>query len=403
MGGGKILDRNIQTILTHKQALQASSGGDVASKENRSAVQTALADVFLSAPFGDDGWDTALKELARRSGGGRGQLLAIGGPHSIPFNWVTDVLPGAIEACVAIGGGGPDISWRVAASGAPLEVVSEFHYSDAARSLKTSVYQDFAEWYDIPLGCQTTLYRDASVLIGMAVLKSRSDGVSTEDDRDMFGAAAPHALTAVRIQHAIEQQGAKLAAGTLETMDAAVFVCDGRGRVIALTPSAEAAMRDAGPASLRLSNNRLSAYRPDDDRRLQSGLQAMLTPSGAAPAPVQLWLEGESGPPSGRLCEIFPLPRRQWGLGFEARMIVVLRAPASISAARHTMLTRILGLTPAEADVASLIAEGFSRDEIAARRNVSPQTVHTQIKTIFAKADVSREAQLAALINRLLR
>lgn len=62
-----------------------------------------------------------------------------------------------------------------------------------------------------------------------------------------------------------------------------------------------------------------------------------------------------------------------------------------------------MGLTRAEAEIAILAAEGYSRDEIANVRGATLNTIGSQLKSIFTKADVSREAELVALVNRLLR
>ena len=49
------------------------------------------------------------------------------------------------------------------------------------------------------------------------------------------------------------------------------------------------------------------------------------------------------------------------------------------------------------------LAEGIDRETIASARGSTLGTVNAQIKSLFRKADVSREAELVALLNRLLR
>jgi DNA-binding NarL/FixJ family response regulator len=51
------------------------------------------------------------------------------------------------------------------------------------------------------------------------------------------------------------------------------------------------------------------------------------------------------------------------------------------------------GLTPREAEVLALIAEGLTNAEIADRLVVSAATVKTHVNHIFAKADVRDRAQ----------
>lgn len=57
-------------------------------------------------------------------------------------------------------------------------------------------------------------------------------------------------------------------------------------------------------------------------------------------------------------------------------------------------------LTPREAEVLALVAEGLSNGEIAARLFVSVSTVKTHINALFAKLDVQTRAQAIALARR---
>lgn len=58
------------------------------------------------------------------------------------------------------------------------------------------------------------------------------------------------------------------------------------------------------------------------------------------------------------------------------------------------------GLTPAELSLAKAIAQGMSPREYADSRHISIHTVRSQLKTIFAKTETSRQNQLASLVLR---
>jgi DNA-binding CsgD family transcriptional regulator len=124
----------------------------------------------------------------------------------------------------------------------------------------------------------------------------------------------------------------------------------------------------------------------------------MPTPGG-----IQFWLQADPNAPHGDRCEVLPLPRKEWSFGFEPRAIVALHVSADIGEVRQQQLRDLLGLTQAEAEIAILAANGSSREEIARTRGATANTVGSQLKSIFAKADVTREAELVALVNRLLR
>jgi DNA-binding CsgD family transcriptional regulator len=56
------------------------------------------------------------------------------------------------------------------------------------------------------------------------------------------------------------------------------------------------------------------------------------------------------------------------------------------------------GLSPAEREVAELVAAGLSNAEIAALRNTALRTVASQIACIFAKLEVGSRAELVTAL-----
>ena len=65
------------------------------------------------------------------------------------------------------------------------------------------------------------------------------------------------------------------------------------------------------------------------------------------------------------------------------------------------LLQQVFSLTPAEARLAVLIADGLSPEAAAAQLGVKRETVRNQLKAIFAKTDTNRQAQLVAVLSTL--
>ena len=63
----------------------------------------------------------------------------------------------------------------------------------------------------------------------------------------------------------------------------------------------------------------------------------------------------------------------------------------------------MLEFSDAEADVAYMIADGRTTTEIAEARGVSINTIRTQMKEVFRKAGVRRQADLARLLFSMPR
>ncbi|MCJ2184707.1 helix-turn-helix transcriptional regulator, partial [Novosphingobium sp. 1949] len=133
--------------------------------------------------------------------------------------------------------------------------------------------------------------------------------------------------------------------------------------------------------------------------------------SGLDPGPADLWLRHPGG---YLLIDVRPLPLPPWQLGLGARAILTLRpllahagqSPQAIDTASAeamgAKLATALDLTLTEGVVTALIAHGLSRRDIAILRSVSPQTVNSQLRTIFVKCAVNRESELAAIARAIL-
>ncbi|RYD44036.1 MAG: helix-turn-helix transcriptional regulator [Sphingomonadales bacterium] len=357
-----------------------------------------VENAFLAAPFEEDGWNRALRLFARRTGASRAQLLGLGDEATL-FNFMPDIDPAYQHEFMEIEGWRPEVNWRVAAGGRPLEILSEAHYDVARQHSGTDAYEEHVRKWDGVHGCQTVLVEGEGLLVGLASLRSEREGRSEARDRTLFAAGATHALAAVRMQQAMAQRGAHMTAGAFDAIGVAAFLIDRRGTVAALSAAAEAIVGDRAGGALCLRRGRLGAAQRDADAILQAALGRAL----GGEAMQQYWIASPQEGEGGILCEVFVLPRREWDFGFDPRVLVVARRAADIPAMRTAPLRVALGLTEAEADIALRLANGEAREVIAAGRGTSAQTLGTQIKSIMRKSDVAREAELTALVNRLLR
>ncbi|MCB1845667.1 MAG: helix-turn-helix transcriptional regulator, partial [Halioglobus sp.] len=62
------------------------------------------------------------------------------------------------------------------------------------------------------------------------------------------------------------------------------------------------------------------------------------------------------------------------------------------------ILGELFELTPAEARLATLLARGLSLAEVSKAQAISQHTARAQLKSIFAKTGVSRQAELVRLV-----
>lgn len=82
-------------------------------------------------------------------------------------------------------------------------------------------------------------------------------------------------------------------------------------------------------------------------------------------------------------------------------MVREVLIPAPTSFTRDDQKVDALGITPRELEILELIAEGLSNKEIAARVNVSENTVKTHSSRVFEKLGARRRTQAVQLGKEL--
>jgi DNA-binding NarL/FixJ family response regulator len=80
------------------------------------------------------------------------------------------------------------------------------------------------------------------------------------------------------------------------------------------------------------------------------------------------------------------------GLGVWAGMRLA-RRPASATFEKNTAAIAALGITLREQEVLALLASGKSNKEIAYKLGISPNTVKTQVASLYQKLEVQRRTQ----------
>ncbi|MBW3566851.1 MAG: helix-turn-helix transcriptional regulator [Proteobacteria bacterium] len=363
----------------------------------------ALTDAFYSAALAQQGWYEALHDLAEATGSANGELIGLGANAAVPFNIFTNIDPDFEKAFVEVGGGNPLLNPRVnAGMNAPvLKVLAESDFITPEEHKRHPHYREFASKWNVPYICLTPLERNNGMLIGLAVARTAGQGHITEPQREIFASFAPHVRAAVRMQIALEGEGAALLVGAMDSLSMPAFIHDRLGKVRALTPAAEQLL-SAG-RGLTMRAERLVATHPANDRALNDALNIALRGRaiGGPPGLQTVLIRQEVlGEPS-LVLDIITLPSRAFELGFAPRVMVLARGERGNEERRAAILKTAYALTPAETEIALHVANGLAPDVIAAMRGASVATVRFQIKSIMVKIGVRRQVELASLVGRL--
>lgn len=286
------------------------------------------------------------------------------------------------------------------------------HQSSNSLGLKTRPGDDFAEfeimpdderrWHpligdfyprkNVPHICIANVgkVRDATWFV--ATMSSARQGPIQAPERRRFRATARAVSPALSAAAAIKDDGARLLAGAFNALSVTAFVCDVFGRVIALSAGAESLARRE--TLLRLQGGGLAAKMPTQTAALERAIlcAARHRPGAAPDLRSNIPLSDSSGGVVAS-AQAIPLPRDRCdiGLGAAALLIVDERPKRDLS-----VIAARFGLTKAEAEIAECLLQRLHIDEIAARREVSEETVRTQAKAVYLKASVSGQRELIA-------
>ncbi|MBT0963865.1 helix-turn-helix transcriptional regulator [Denitromonas iodatirespirans] len=174
-----------------------------------------------------------------------------------------------------------------------------------------------------------------------------------------------------------------------------ILLCDLDGRVLWMNHSAEALL--ASDSALRLSaDDCLRARRTTDASRLQEAIaDVALAGSGGADRYLAL---GDSGVDALHL-SVQPFRRHaQHPQGYAGSVLVAVSRTCAGASVAPAAVADLLGLTPAEGQLVSALVEGKTLEESARLRGVSIGTVRGQLKQVFSKTGVSRQAELVRVV-----
>lgn len=219
----------------------------------------------------------------------------------------------------------------------------------------------------------------------------------TRGERARFQALAPHLRIAVGLFEKLQFAGAEHGVfhATAQGLGLALVVLDRAGRIVSTNALAESLL--AEDEGLRRRGEELVFAEPAHQRLL---------------ADLMGGRRGVGGP--GGLCR-FRIARPERGdLVATARpldlsaihdgagaLALFLARPVAEAHTDALALRDLLGLTAAEARLAAVLAEGHSLVEAARRMGIAHNTAKVQLRSVFAKTGVHRQAQLVALIASL--
>jgi len=191
------------------------------------------------------------------------------------------------------------------------------------------------------------------------------------------------------------------AAGGLDAfdmMDTAAMLVDQQGQVLRTNRIADERLGDG----LQITSRRVMADDPQTSRALAYLIDSAARDPGEGGVVMPPVAVARPGRPP---LVVYALPlagvmtRDRFG---PARAIVVVRDLDNRNLQPTAHLSALFGLTASEAKLAAQLAAGESLATLADQSGIAKETARSRLKAVFAKTGVNRQAELAALLGRLL-
>jgi DNA-binding CsgD family transcriptional regulator len=206
----------------------------------------------------------------------------------------------------------------------------------------------------------------------------------------------PHLARAALLSNRVAFERVSAAVAVLEVVGIPAAVVDRRGQALATNTLLDAlnpAVVLARPSRLALSDRRADAL-------LVQALDSLDSETGRVPRSIPIRAH-EDHPPT--VVHVHPVKGAARDI-FTRAAAVLLFTPVVASAPPETAVIQgLFDLTPAEARVARALAGGGRVADIAAANETSTETVRSQVRAVFAKTGVNRQADLIGLLRGAAR
>ncbi len=283
--------------------------------------------------------------------------------------------------------------------------VGEVVLSDALMPLaslrKSLFFEEVLRPQDVAHNAMVSLTARGDFRAAFNLCRSARQGVLDPEQQAWLRGLVPHMRRAIDLAFRIDGYRA-LQGGQYRILDrlrAGVVLLDGDARLLYANAVARALGGLDGP--LRLRRAGVSAHSNLHAQRLAALIRAAQigVHTGTMSVPV---------PSDGRLLTIMAFAVRGKDTARfadlhlpDAAMMLFIVDPANRLDIPPAVVMDAFGLTRAEARVALAVASGLGVPEVAIQLDLSPNTVKTHLRRVFAKTGTGRQAELVRLMTSM--
>jgi DNA-binding CsgD family transcriptional regulator len=265
---------------------------------------------------------------------------------------------------------------------------------------RTAFFDEVMRPQDLGHAAMIGLSRKPDFGVGFCLNRGPRQGPYSEQQRYLLERLMPHLMRTVQLGFQLGTYKAlqHMEYNTLDRITVGVALLDRNAGVLFVNKALRSMAIDG---ALSLHNQRLSSYSVPHAKRLNDLVHSASRGAPAATMAIPHPIDGRSvavlvsSVRSRDLDRFASLDMR------DAAAMVFVLDPAISTTMPPEWVMDAYGLTLAEARVALHAASGRSVAEIGAQLKISPNTVKTHLRRVFAKTGVHRQAELASIIASL--
>jgi DNA-binding CsgD family transcriptional regulator/PAS domain-containing protein len=270
--------------------------------------------------------------------------------------------------------------------------------TDLSSVRRTLFFDELLRPQDLPHNAMIALAAKDDFRAAFNLCRSARQGPFGGAERRFLRQLVPHLRRSMQLGLRIEGYRALQHAEyhVLDRLSVGVILLDRHARIVYVNASARALDVHEGP--LRLRGATVAAHSPMHSQRLGELIRMALRGAPAASMSVPR-------PSDGQLLTILVSSVRGRDVARfadlsmpDAAVLLFIIDPANRAGIHLPWIIDAYGLTAAEAKVALAASSGLTIPEVALQLGLSPNTIKTHLRKVFAKTGSSRQAELARLI-----
>jgi len=335
-------------------------------------------------------WPEVLERVGRLAGTPGAVLFSLRGADS---RWVSS--PALREQLEVYFAGGfqqrDDRTQRLLAYQHP-GFVTELDVFTPAEWEASPLRRDFCMPNGLGWGVATSIHVPSGDTLILHAERAYAEGPIPRSAVALLDMLRPHLARAALMSARLSFERARGAVAALAALGLAGAVVDRQGRGLAANDLFNGLIPDAivdTRSGLRLAEHGANAL-------FEQALDSQMEQVATAPRSIPLPARGER---PAMIVHVLPVPGAAADVfsGAAAVVLVTTIEPKLVPTA--TVIQGLFDLTPAEAKIARAVGQGLTIEQAAAAAGTSRETVRTQLRAVFDKTGVHRQAELVGLLH----